>query len=699
LPRVKEELSISNVIPLSEFLYNVINTALRPNKATLSSEDLGIQNFVEPTIILPSDNAEILARQPLLKWLRENREDDKNIAVLLAPAGMGKSTLALELFRYLRRSPRLHAIPLLATSEQWLNVTRDDFSLDDLWRLAISNWYPGALLGAQQVAACLATGALSAIFDGLDELCALLPSTFNMDETVEQLSNIVEDGRLLITSRRRFWDENTTPAVRSRVIEIDLQPFSRLQIDYYIDSRFKNEGDKRSRAHNILSLLKSRTTEPGSRNMTDEMVTGESEPLVHRSERIDNRPYVVMLATESADTASDDAAHRYGHLFSSDDPLEGLLLAFCLRERERQKMKVEPETQMRIFETLAAEFPPTFSAEDLRLVVNVTTGRDDERDTEQLQRHDLLMRRGVGFALRFQFIYEYLLARVVRAWLISPQLASGAEAALQACTTRPSSLIDRCATLIEETERNWANYVRIRWDDFLFNSRARSGFVQIVVRLCKGFCSNNKRESTVMLLGLLGDPNLSQFDRLSLIGPCHGLDFGGLTFRNCQFSDIEWVSCKFTHHTRFVHCTFSGTFRHLGCRGLHRAIIDPSCTLSPSAKAALQSLAGGTSSFDVDENEIREAISETLRRFRGGHNGFRVRVAEGIQRSVLASIPFGKELLESLEGYGVLSTLQSGGQRILKVSKTAEARIFLENGVLVGPIKTVMDDLKKILLR
>src|SRR5690348_5724149 len=127
------------------------------------------------------------------------------------------------------------------------------------------------------------------------------------------------DGRALVTSRDAFWNESVLVGTRARIFQIELRPFTEEQRTAYAARRLENDGSKMARAHRIFDRLRQKT-----RSEVSEM-QGEnakqmlySELVISTEERIDLVPWVVMLATESADTDNDNSLGKYGKLLDGE---------------------------------------------------------------------------------------------------------------------------------------------------------------------------------------------------------------------------------------------------------------------------------------------------------------------------------------------------------------------------------------------
>jgi hypothetical protein len=98
---------------------------------------------------------------------------DQNVAILLAPAGVGKTQVSRELFRLLHQRRQRDVLPLLIEPDQWLTLNRNEHI--STWSLVKhaceQNGYNA--LPQESFAVYAQNGCIIVIFDGLDEIGSL----------------------------------------------------------------------------------------------------------------------------------------------------------------------------------------------------------------------------------------------------------------------------------------------------------------------------------------------------------------------------------------------------------------------------------------------------------------------------------------------------------------------------------------------
>ena len=186
--------------------------------ATEPERDLEAERlFVDPDVrsvsydlTAPTDRQSSKALSSLSGWLKDDSEKGPRVAVLLAKAGVGKTTVARQLFRHLRFSTATAGrYPILVESDHWARLSdKTNLTLWDVWRESLDALYASSI-GRDDIEMCVEQGLLLPIFDGFDELCTRLGAHFSAVETLDQLLDLVKDteGRILITTRDTFWTD------------------------------------------------------------------------------------------------------------------------------------------------------------------------------------------------------------------------------------------------------------------------------------------------------------------------------------------------------------------------------------------------------------------------------------------------------------------------------------------------------------
>lgn len=665
-----------------------------------------VENFIQQKASFPGISEPIAALTTLVRWLRGEVDTKQRVAVLLAPGGQGKTTVARQLFEHFSTARYEATIPLLVNSNSWeRNVDQID-DIEDIWRHGIRECYPDAGIAPEMLQRCLFLGTICPVFDGLDELCTILPWDFKPDETLSSLITTFEgtfgDGRLLITSRLTFWEDNISPALSANVLQIHLHKFDVEERRNYLTKRFPDELgqaalDRRARAERILTRISTRTKAYDKTDLTlhdeilDNFSEGEASDPYSALEFV---PFIVMLAADSADTEQSDLGATYGHLLQSSDPLRGLCLAICEREKLRQKMpsELDAERQLQLLEVLAGEFGDCISDEDVKLAFS-DVGFDPEIRSKFVD-HSLIGCRAGVYSFNYHFIYDYLRSSLILNWLQGAGRDTAARNVLRACAATPGNLFDSAADLIRSVcGDSWVQKAaeKFRNGSFAqpFDAKALAGFFQLLLALVKRDAQRSSR--TEKLLTVCGVNGKREFYNLHLEGTIDNIDLRSVSFNAVCFGDIEFVHCDFGVDTTFVDCRFEGRVYVENCKDFG-LVIRQGGTLTAQAQAAFQRFAVTGVDKRITSAQIDAALNYVLRKFRRGV-GLKSCKEDGIRGSINNEYAFGDSVVDSLVKNNTLERFRHGILHLLRVQEKGDVYQFLNNNYRRGTIKAAFDAL------
>lgn len=683
------------VVSLQRFYYSAaINRNLR------ISDLIPAENFVEQRVSFPSLTGPQPAIKSLVQWLRGEVPTRQKVAVLLAPGGQGKTTVAREIFHHFTSKAYEATIPVLVNRNAW-ERSQDLIDLDDVWRSGIRACYPDAGLTPEMLRNCLLLGTLCPIFDGLDELCTVNPTDFKPDDVVSELIATFDggfDGRLLITSRRSFWDQYVSPHLHGQVVEIDLHNFTRAERDDYLSQRFPSEAGasnraRQARAKLILERIASRVSVYRTSSGAGE---GSWEPY----KNIESLPFVVMLAADSADTDQSDLAATYGAILESADPIRGLLLAICKREQVRHALPKEltAEAQLDLLEMVAGEFGPQITDDDLQLVFADRGFPPSARD--KFDDHSLFVRRRRDYRFTYDFVFDYLCASVLLKWLQGHSRARAAIAVLNACADQPGNLLDGTADLILSVcGPEWVSMAHARFKELgTFKEEDRrwqAGMFHLVHAIAKRHAQQEERLQK--LLHIFGDSAGKTLHDFYLEGAIDNLDFRAIAFRNVTFGNIEFASCQFDEFTLLTNCKFTANLAFENCRGAGQLTMLNS-EFSVHAKSALQREKVRGVDHRITVDQIEEAMRFILRKFHRGA-GLKNISEVNIRSNAKYSFAFGEQVLDELIKSGVLERYRAATRYDVRILAKADEFQLINNNYRRGAVKAAFDELVRRLVQ
>ena len=692
LSRLQKATGGSSAFTVRQLLTRTIGQRLG---ATQAPDDEADRIFVPPDLqrvtpdLTPSVGPDVEKAIPTLsQWLMDDSGPGSRVAVLVAKAGIGKTTVARQLFRHLRGKDGAGRFPILVETDQWAKLSdRASLSLWDVWRESLDALY-GSALSRDDFEIAVENGLFLPVFDGFDELCTRLGAHFLTGDTVTQLLQLVEDteGRILITTRDAFWLDNLAASRRQEILHFQLLPFNKQQTTKYFENRFRTPKDfgKRTVASNILQRIAQ---------------VAHAEEIPEPRQRLTAVPLIVTLAGECADIeASEASVLKYGKLLSSEDPLRGLLLILFERERERRKLALTPEQQLGLFSDLAFNCGDLFSAEQLRLFAAVHGITDAGAQTQALQSHVLVKLVGKDYAFRFDFLGRYLAAGALVQHLLEAPTGVKVQTFLDSESRGGTVLIDRAVDYLFAHHRSDAlDRLAQCWQEGRrkISKPAQSGLLHIIMKSVERELSSVPRSERTLMLGkVLGITTPRCLSELYLEGTITGLDFRGVAISGCTFVNAGFAKCQFDRSTRFVDSTFEGAFDVEDCDDFGDATYDH-CNFGPRAREVVQ-LNDPTGRLPVTPDQVRATVRLALQAFQKGV-AFKAIPRTSCKRGRISTSPICDKIWDALEQGGVVVKISIKGllENGLQIAedRREEVQLFLSNAILSGVLRDTVDKL------
>ena len=691
LPRLQKTTRALSAQTVRQLLSQTVGRRLGGGQAQGDEPDTF---FVPPDLQRATPDLGTAPNEPTVKaipaladWLMDDSRQGSRIGVLVANAGVGKTTVARHLFRYLRGKEGKGRFPILVESDQWAKLSdRASLSLWDVWRESLDSLYSSAL-GRDDFEMAVEYGLFLPIFDGFDELCTRLGAHFVVGDTLNQIGQLLEDteGRILLTTRDAFWLDSLASSRRNELNHFRLLTFNKQQTTKYFENRFRQPKDfsKRAVADKILQRIEQIAH------------AGEMPGPRHRLTAV---PLVVTLAAECADIeASEAAVLKYGELLNSEDPLQGLLLIFFERERERRKLALTPERQLALFSELAFNCGDIFSSEQLRLFAAMFGITEPGAQLQALESHALLRLSGQNYGFRFDFLGRYLAAGALIKNLLEDPTNAKVGAFLESESRGGTDLVDRAvdcvfahhrAEALEKLQRTWP---KVRSTQ---SKQAQSGLLHLILKSVERERSSGPRsERTAAIAKVLGSPNPQTISNIYVEGTINGLDLRGVTLSDWMFVNAGFSKCLCDSTTRFVHCTFEGAFDVEDCEDFGDATYE-NCSFGPRAREVVQ-LNDKLGRIPINPGQVRWTVRLALQVFQTGV-GFKAIPRETCRRGRISTSPIRKQVWEALEKHGVITSITIKGllDDGLQVpdARREEVRLFLSNAILSGDLRDAVKD-------
>lgn len=647
------------------------------------------QYFIEPDIALTNTQTHPAVNFLVHSLLGAQSEQTGQVCadVVVAAAGLGKTTLARVVARKILTDSRRNAIPILVESAQWQNLI--NLTLPNILNAALLQIVPEAvrLTNSKLFQLLVQEQLLVPIFDGFDELCLHPHSTYTPAALLNELVDLVGDtgARVLITTRETFWETHAAGTASEKINRLNLQGFSNDQRKRFFTKRLKTLEER-----DIANRL--------SREVGERLYEGVVPKESHQADRASGVPLVLELIALYV-----DGNKSATFVPSTNDPVGPLLKAICERENARQQLNINADTQMKIFEELFRDLPDDISKSDLELYVEYSVPTVTKDALSRFESHAFFS-PGNDVRARFESLKVYFVA----SWL-----ANRLEAAIEepASVNVIADLLDKNATgntnvfdfLLERFVAMDQEKARAAISHALRMVQSRrpwEGAASALFHLAQKLAlklEHSRSGRAAKTLELLGATSPTR--KLAVQGQISSLDLSGIVFENSVFRNVEFHKCVFDKTTEFRHTRFDGSLMFENCTGAGQVrLMD--CALSEHAEHEWDLQAGRASKKIINETVVRDALREILRKFLGPFGFSTIKDANRNSGPILRS-PCREEAWEELFKAEVLerhhiSGVSAGGIHINNSSDVKhEIRNFLDNAALGQKLSQVAEGVLK----
>ena len=524
------------------------------------------------------------------------------------------------------QSTRHRIYPILIESEQWRHALHTRLDLNDILELAIRRSLENCqfLISNKNVRdTVIREGLAVIIFDGFDELCLHPQFEGGPEDIINEFVSCIKtdsdnrSARILLTTREAYW--YSIPEVvdyQDNLETFRLLGFSNKQKQDYLRKYFQGKKNADEKIDTALRI----SSQVGGR------LFGNTEREGENAERLSGTPlilHLIAVALESGVTINPYAA----------DPLNGILLGVCKREIKRQKLLIDENKQMEIFEELFISDTHLIRDESIELCLRVYAEKEIDEDDTQIDRfrhHFFFIREKNGNCVpRYEMLRTYFISRFLAQGLLSA--ASGARKdfvghlAKNARVTGAAQITDWLVVQLRQHKQHVLIDAFQKASEMLlepeimqlpnhFSLRRRAGqmLLKVVLQLLPS--DIDKTSKRVELARYLSTKNESQLSGMHFCDVLDGFDFCGCTFSESTFFSVTFKNCIFDESTVIDgSCNMDGDKLDFHRSTGHKHItFDESCQMSPEVDhiiAELKERRQSKSKMEIlSENAVKQAL-------------------------------------------------------------------------------------------
>lgn len=677
---------VASISSQKDLIWEKLGTIFNHYRTSLS--DLPVEeHFVSPRAV-DEDVGDTLVERLVNYMSGRNRAEDRQLLVLSAHAGVGKTTVARYLTQQLNnRASSYKTLPLYIEAEHWrkLDLTRVDH-LWDVFFTSLRETAPDLTLSESLLRHALQQGYVSFVFDGFDELCA--HDSFDPVEVLHELAEIAaeSEARILLTTRTLFWDARLTSVPENtRVWRMD--SFNVQQAKGYFRKRF---GEQSQRNADALSLYN---------QLRDESVPRQHQGSV-RAQFI-NLPLCVRMIADLVLAGGVEVGST-----QETSVIQRVLRAICRREIARQGLVTSEDSQLSALQDVAVtyhdETNPEFGIEDLFLSANGFSHLDQEK----LVDHALLVAATQSadtsrYQFRYDFLGPHLRAVAVANWVLYDRLDA-------IPTQETLSIMEGEADGKGHVLEQLSNSLSLEHIGFVTGriqyiparrQRAASFLFHVGQALTAGL--KDKTDRTRYLFGeTVQGKSRHVVKQWKFCGLIERLDLTGVQFASCRFVDVMFKNCVSDGTTVFSSCTFEGDLRFDKERAFSRVVLEECQERYPAdvAWARVLNREGGDYSDSVDE-----ILRIALRKFwRNGRVKRTLRKADW-KKGGLGRFGEAKRVLDVMLGAGLVRDIHISGAEeggiAFDDASIPDLQNYMDNQQLSGKIAAVQKALLESMKR
>jgi len=352
------------------------------------SRYLNISNFILPPFKNSNNNTDI--KSLFNEWYERIEEP---ILVVKGSGGIGKTTLAQYFADNLLTDNPNHYVLFIDSVQIKDSLLKNK----NRGNLSIYNFYEASLeitdnlqekLSEELFRINLDAGNLLIIIDGLDEVISKIPN-FNVTEfinSIENSSNELGNGKVIITCRTYFWDKTGFPSEYFRIIE--LEPFSDKQAKDFFNKSFSSNERKTSKALKLANDFK--------------YPTSDKEYIFH--------PYVLDIIRSIIESESDQLNIQLTDLHSNylKPNLKGDYILFRVCEREKIRVgQIDVDKQIKFFIAFSVDKRGITKSADLKALLEISVGEKiDNTTVEAFKSHPFLKIIDNSLVFRYDFLID-----------------------------------------------------------------------------------------------------------------------------------------------------------------------------------------------------------------------------------------------------------------------------------------------------
>lgn len=516
-------------------------------------------------------------------------ESPASAHLVVAPGGMGKTSLCLSVSTQLHNRTDLHSSVILIQAEavkkyvadQGLAFNRID-SIYQLYELYGRFHDYDQLFDRPTFDLAVLCGNLVVIIDGLDEFTSLFHDRFNLDSFLTSLRTLHEQlgsSRVLLTTRNSLLiDDGRLNELK--IAKYELLGFDANACEKYINRRFRGYQDQATLVNKVLTQI-------------------EKVRLHDIEKRV-----VPFFADIAATVVEDELRERKGKDFevqddptpypSNNDLTDHIIHSVLRREETRHGLDISVREVVHLISGLVVDYGKRWPASEMKERLELLYDARGKNLFSKLSLSPLLVAHPEEIEVRYSFLNSYFEVIFVLDGIISNGLEKEFIRSLGRLTPESSEFrelkrfflerqdeLNSCAKAL--VSRLKAAAVASDSSGLIEKEPARKAIASLL-NLYAAVVSKTMAGVTERILDIYGVAACSDekaaIDGLFICGDFPALDFTNLTVTNSRFHNYRRLLASRFRNTRFLFTSFENCGDpEISSISLDHSMIDPSCEI------------------------------------------------------------------------------------------------------------------------
>jgi len=648
--------------------------------------------FIDQSLVIQDDDVSI-DLGPASDFIKKefSQEHQSAAVIILAPGGMGKTTLCQHLANHFQNIG--NGAVVFIQSETIKNSSYSNLiensaieSIYDLYEVyaKICSAETSDVFYYDEITfeVSLLSGNLTVIIDGIDELISIFPDNFNLEKFINSivaLNKQLGNGKILLTSRNDIFSGDIL-LDKDEIKKVTLLGFDKQTCVKYLEKRFR----KYPNSANYIELV--------MKNVSQMLLSEENEHVL---------PFFIdlisRLVEESNGVSVDfDLSFNEKKYESNTELIDCLVYSVLRREYKRQDLEISIESVVALIQEIVSSHGDKFPVSALEEQVAIYYSEFSGSLSRKILLNPLLVVKNDICKFKYDFLGDYFTALYIidainHSFIDDKFIAflaryaygdkSGTKEVSKYYSSRPEILLSSCQKIISGIIPKISERAAFENNDLFY--RAISSLVHLIAGLP---ASQGSKEAITSQI----KEAFSQSDKLkyfSVYGELQPLDF----------TNIEVWYSKFVNYKNFLPSKFGQSkFYYSYFEGINQLHISPSfdtemfdsCRLGDLEIVITQTNEKKANSRATIEKEVGKFLSSFFNR--GAFKDQKVKYIKFSDKVKTISIKF----LETLLKDGVISVkVEKSDETYYEINPKYHQSVhnFINNNVIDSNIDRILD--------